>query len=176
MTTTTDTESSVEPEPEPAPAAKPRSWRRRALSRISIQSKLLVMLLLTSVLSAAIVGAIGFHSGRTSLEASAFDRLTEIRESQARAVEAKFTDLEDALVTITRGATPAEAVEAYTTAFNQLDSSTINPAQWQSIVDYYSNQFKKVEEAQTGQEVDVAALLPNSNAQKYLQAYYTAPF
>ncbi len=161
--------------PKPA-TANNRRRRRRFMSRVSIQSKLLVMLLLTSILSAAIVGAIGFHSGRTSLEASAFDRLTEIRESQARVVESKFTDLEDALVTFTRGATPAEAIEAYTAAFNQLDTSTINPAQWQSIVDYYSNQFHKAEEAQTGQDVDVNALLPNSNAQKYLQAYYTAPF
>ncbi|RDH79394.1 HAMP domain-containing protein [Mycolicibacterium moriokaense] len=151
------------------------------MSRVSIQSKLLVMLLLTSVLSAAVVGAIGFRSGRTSLEASAFDRLTEIRESQTRALESKFTDLEDALVTSTRGATPAEAVEAYTAGFNELNNpdakdATINPAQWQSIVNYYNNQFQTAEEAQTGQQVDVGALLPVSNAQKYLQAYYTAPF
>ncbi|MCW2552766.1 MAG: Adenylate cyclase, partial [Mycobacterium sp.] len=40
--------------------------RRRLMSRVSIQSKLLVMLLLTSILSAAIVGAIGYQSGRNS--------------------------------------------------------------------------------------------------------------
>ena len=54
MTTTTELESSVEQEPAP----KPRSLRLRVLSRISIQSKLLVMLLVTSILSAAVVGAI----------------------------------------------------------------------------------------------------------------------
>ena len=84
MTTTTEPESSVEPEP----ARKPRSLRRRVLSRISIQSKLLVMLLVTSILSAAVVGAIGYQSGRSSLRASVFDRLTEIRGSQSRQLEA----------------------------------------------------------------------------------------
>ncbi|MBP1822743.1 HAMP domain-containing protein [Mycobacterium sp. OAE908] len=176
MTTTTDTESSVEPEPEPAPAAKPRSWRRRALSRISIQSKLLVMLLLTSVVCAAVVGAIGFHSGRTSLRASAFDRLTEIRESQARQLEAKFNDLEDSLVIYTRGATTTEAIEGFTAAFDQLNSATVTPPQWQSVVDYYRNQFAKTEEAQTGNQVDINGLLPTSNAEKYLQANYTTRF
>ena len=172
MTTTTDAESSVEPEPAPAP--KPRSVRRRFLSRISIQSKLLLMLLITSILSAAVVGAIGFHSGRTSLRASVFDRLTEIQASQSRQLEAKFNDLEQSLVIYTRGATTTEAVEAFTAGFNQLNNATINPQQWQSVVDYYNNQFKKTEQQQTGETIDVDTLLPTSNAQKYLQAYYTA--
>src|SRR5262245_62307332 len=75
------------------PAPNPRNLRRRVLSRISIQSKLLVMLLVTSILSAAVVGAIGYQSGRSSLRASVFDRLTEIRGLQARQLEAKFSDL-----------------------------------------------------------------------------------
>ena len=172
MTTTIEPETSTQPEPAP----KPRSLRRRVLSRISIQSKLLVMLLLTSILSAAVVGAIGYQSGRSSLRASVFDRLTEIRGSQSRQLESKFTDLEDSLIIYTRGATTTQAIEAFTSAFDQLDNSTINPAQWQSVVDYYNTHFARVEDEQTGNQVDVNALLPTTNAQKYLQAYYTAPF
>ncbi|HTI78276.1 MAG TPA: adenylate/guanylate cyclase domain-containing protein [Mycobacterium sp.] len=174
MTTTTDTESSVEPEPAPTP--KPRSLRRRILSRVSIQSKLLTMLLITSILSAAVVGAIGFQSGRTSLRASVFDRLTEIRDLQSRQLEAKFKDLQDSLVVYTRGATTTEAVEAFTSAFDQLNNATVNPAQWQAVVDYYKNQFEKTEEAQTGNQIDINGLLPTSNPEKYLQANYTTRF
>jgi class 3 adenylate cyclase len=172
MTTTTEPESSVEQEPAP----KPRSLRRRALSRISIQSKLLVMLLVTSILSAAVVGAIGYQSGRSSLRASVFDRLTEIRAAQARQLESQFTDMKNSLVIYTRGSTAAEAVEAFTAGFDQLAGATINPNQQQSIVDYYKNQFERTEESQTGDQIDVNGLLPTSNAQKYLQAYYTTPF
>ena len=150
--------------------------RRHPLSRVSIQSKLLVMLLATSILSAAVVGAIGFHSGRTSLRASVFDRLTEIRASQSRQLEAKFTDLERTLISYTRGTTITDALAAYTTGFDQLDSAPTSPAQWQSIVDYYDNEFNRVEKNQTGEDVDVEALLPASNPARYLQAYYTAPF
>ncbi len=146
------------------------------MSRISIQSKLLVMLLVTSVLSAAVVGAIGYQSGRSSLRASVFDRLTEIRSSQSRQLEAKFADLQDSLIIYTRGATTTEAIQAFTDGFDQLNNAAINPAQWQSIVDYYSNNFERAEQEQTGNTVDVAAILPSTNAQKYLQAYYTAPF
>jgi class 3 adenylate cyclase len=172
MTTTTEPETSIQPEPAP----KPRSLRRRVLSRISIQSKLLVMLLVTSILSAAVVGFIGYQSGRSSLRASVFDRLTEVRASQSRQLEAQFAELKNSLIIYTRGSTTTEAIEAFTPAFDQLDNTTITPAQWQSIVDYYNNQFEKAEENQTGDHLDVDALLPTSNAQKYLQAYYTAPF
>jgi class 3 adenylate cyclase len=172
MTTFSEPETSAQPEPTP----KPRSLRRRVLSRISIQSKLLVMLLVTSILSAAVVGAIGYQSGRSSLRASVFDRLTEIRASQSRQLEAQFAELKNSLVIYTRGSTATSAVAAFTAGFDELDNATISPEQWQSIVDYYNNQFEKSEQAQTGDRLDVDALLPTSNAQKYLQAYYTAPF
>ena len=172
MTTTTEPEASTPTERAP----KPRSLRRRVLSRISIQSKLLVMLLVTSILSAAVVGAIGYQSGWSSLRASVFDRLTEIRAAQARQLESQFTDMKNSLVIYTRGSTAAEAVEAFTSGFDQLAGATINPNQRRSIVDYYKKQFEKTEEAQTGDQIDVNGLLPTSNAQKYLQAYYTTPF
>ena len=172
MVTTTEPETTVAPEPAP----KHMTLRRRVMSRISIQSKLLVMLLVTSILSAAVVGFIGYQSGRSSLRASVFDRLTEVRASQSRQLEAKFADLEDSLITYTRGATTTEAIQAFTPAFDQLNDATINPAQSLSMLDYYNNSFRTAEQAQTGNNLDVDALLPTSNAQKYLQAYYTAPF
>ena len=172
MTTTTEPETSSEPKPAP----KPRSLRRRALSRISIQSKLLVMLLVTSILSAAVVGLIGYQSGQSSLRASVFDRLTEIRQSQTRQLQAQLSDLQNSLTIYSRGSTATEAIEAYTVAFDQLNIATINPAQQQAIDKYYNDVFAKQEDSQTGNEIDVDALLPTSNAQKYLQAYYTSPF
>ena len=138
MTTTSEPETSIQPEPAP----KPRSLRRRVLSRISIQSKLLVMLLVTSILSAAVVGVIGYQSGRSSLRASVFDRLTEIRGSQSRQLEAQFSDLMDSLVVYTRGSTATEAIEAFTPAFDQLNNATISPPQRQSIVDYYNESIR----------------------------------
>lgn len=171
MTTTTESETSTLPEPAP----KPRSLRRRVLSRISIQSKLLVMLLVTSILSAAVVGAIGYQSGRSSLRASVFDQLTEIRAAQTRQLESQFSDLKNSLVIYARGSTAIDALGAFTAGFDQIAGATINPSQQQAIVDYYNNQFSNSEQ-QTGNELDIEGLLPTSNAQKYLQAYYTAPF
>ncbi|AEV75346.1 family 3 adenylate cyclase [Mycolicibacterium rhodesiae NBB3] len=145
------------------------------MSRMSIQSKLLMMLLVTSVLSAAVVGAIGYQSGRSSLRESVFDRLTEIRQSQSRQLREGIGDLKNSLVIYSRGATSIEAIGAFTAGFDQLNAATINPAQQQSLVDYYTQQFAP-QKAAIGEEVDVDAVLPRTNASRYLQAYYTAPF
>jgi len=172
MTTTDEQEISSPPEPAP----KPRTLRRRVLSRVSIQSKLLIMLLVTSILSAAVVGAIGYQSGRSSLRASVFDALTEIRQSQTRQLQSQVADLQNSLVVFTRGSTATEAIEAFTAGFDQLNNATITPAQQQAIVDYYRKEFAPAEDEQTGNRVDIDALLPTTNAQKYLQANYTTPF
>ncbi|MGV0717628.1 adenylate/guanylate cyclase domain-containing protein [Mycolicibacterium sp. XJ662] len=155
---------------------RPRRLRRRLFSRISIQSKLLLMLLVTSILSVAVVGAIGYESGRSSLRASVFDRLTEVRAAQTRLLSSVFSDLRGSLIVYTRGETAVAAVEAFTAGFDELSDATIAPPQWQSIVDYYTEQFGNLEQDEAGSKVDVDALLPTSNAQKYLQAHYTAPF
>ncbi|MCU1694744.1 MAG: family 3 adenylate cyclase [Mycobacterium sp.] len=154
----------------------PRRSRRRLLSRVSIQSKLLVMLLVTSILSAAVVGFIGYQSGQNSLRASVFDRLTEIRQAQSRQLQTGISDLKNSLVVYSRGSTATLALEAFTTGFDQLGAAPTDPAQQQSLVDYYAKRFAKDEKAQTGAQVDVGALMPTSNAQRYLQTYYTVPF
>ena len=154
----------------------PRRWRGRRLSRISIQSKLLVMLLLTSVLSAAVVGIIGYRSGQSSLRAAAFDRLVEIRETSIRMTETQSQELTDSLVIYTRGSTAVNAMRDFKRGFAELNDETITPAQQRAIVDYYTGEFKPRVDAITGQDLDVANVLPESNAQRYLQAHYTAPF
>ena len=183
---TTPTEDAVEAPPDGArPGERTRPTgrfrgRRRLLSWVSIQSKLLLMLLLTSVLSAAIVAAIGYQSGRASLRAAAFDRLTEIREAQTRFAYGSFKDLQNSLVVYTRGSTTINAMREFTRGFNELNDDpakyTVTPQQQQQIEKYYRTQFAPQVEKESGLDLDLQGLLPQSNAQRYLQAIYTAPF
>jgi hypothetical protein len=62
----------------------PRIGRARRRIRFGIQSKLLVMLLATSILSAVVVGFVGYTSGKNSLQNAAFNQLTQVRESRSR--------------------------------------------------------------------------------------------
>ncbi len=165
----------------PAQNSKPgksKKGKRRLhrLLRMGIQSKLLVTLLLCSILSVATVGIIGFLSGRSALLDLASERLIELRESQKRQVEAKFAEMTDSLIVYSSGFSATMAAQAFTAAFDQLGNATISPPQQQALVNYYDNQLIKPIKRITGSEIDANAVLPTTNAQKYLQAYYTAPF
>ena len=150
-----------------------RTLRRGFLSRISIQSKLILMLVLCTILAAAIVGGIAYRTGRDSLRVAAFNRLIEIRESQTRAMTSQFGDLKNALVTYTHGFTTQNAVRDFSAAFDQLSNATITPDMTTAIDSFYDF-FTKETEKDSGVRLDTGALLPTSNAERYLQAYYTS--
>ena len=72
-----------------------RFQRRQLLSRVSIQSKLVVMLVLCTIVAATVVGVIGFRAGRASLRDSVLNRLTELRQSQSRELKDQLSDLKN---------------------------------------------------------------------------------
>ena len=98
MTSDDPADSVAGAESRPDRNRKKRARRRRPHFRASIQSKLMVLLLLSSIVSVAAIAAIVYQNGRTSLRAAAYERLTQLRESQKRAVETLFSDLTNSLV------------------------------------------------------------------------------
>ena len=178
MTSSELTES--EPEVETAPAQESTTQSQKSkrrlprLLRVGIQSKLLVTLLVCSIMSVAVVGLIGALSGRSALREVESERLIELRESQKRQVEALFKEVTNSLIIYSGGFSIVEATTSLTAGFAQLANATITPAQQQAIVNYYNNEMLKPIKQATGDVLDLNAVLPSSNAQKYLQAYYTA--
>ncbi|EUA36611.1 adenylate and Guanylate cyclase catalytic domain protein [Mycobacterium avium subsp. avium 2285 (R)] len=176
MTTSelTDAESDIAPAPAPQPAKRTRRTPLRSRFRFGIQSKILITMLLSSILGVAVIGLIGAVSGRNALRQVESERLIELREGQKRAVQALFREVTNSLIVWSGGFTINEATAALTTGFAQLANATITPAQQQQLVNYYDNQMLKPIKHATGDSIDINAVLPNSNAQKYVQAYYTA--
>jgi class 3 adenylate cyclase len=154
---------------------KTQKFRRRRFFRVGIQSKLLLMLLVSSILSVAVIGLIGAISGRNALRQVESERLIELRESQRRQMEALFREVTNSLIVYSGGFSVNEATTALTAGFNELANATITPAQQQALVNYYTNEMIGPIKKTTGDGINLNAVLPSSNSQKYLQAYYTAP-
>jgi class 3 adenylate cyclase len=176
----TDAESTTESAPaqeamthEGAPP-KSQRFRRRRFFRVGIQSKLLMTLLACSIFSVAVVGLIAATSGRNALREVEAERLIELRESQKRQLDALFKQMTNSLIVYSGGFSILQAVDAFTAGFNQLGNATISPTQQQALVNYYDNQMIKPINRITGETIDINAVMPTSNAQKYIQANYTA--
>ncbi|OBA62292.1 cyclase [Mycobacterium sp. 1100029.7] len=153
---------------------KPKPRRRRVL-RVGIQSKLLMTLLICSIFSVAVVGLIGALTGRSALRQVEADRLTELRESQKRQMVALFKEVTNSLIVYSGGYSIVDAERSFTAGFGQLANAQISPAQEQALANYYTTDMVKPIHRITGETIDLNAVLPSSNAQRYLQAYYTAP-
>jgi class 3 adenylate cyclase len=148
---------------------------RRALPRFSIQSKIMVMLLVSSLASLAVICVVEYISGRRALLPAASERMIELREGQKRAMEMLFADLTNSLVVYSSGSTAIEAVQAFTAGFDQLVDAPTDPGQQQSLVTFYKDKLIKPIQQATGDKLSIDAVLPDSNAQKYLQVHYTVP-
>lgn len=162
---------SVSPD-EQNPARKKRR-RPRALSWISIQSKVMLMLLVSSLASLGVIGAVEFVAARNALLPAASERMTQLREAQKRAIETLFSDLSDSLVVYSRGSTSFEAVQAFTAGFDELANAPVDPGQQRALVDFYNERLIKPLERDTGNKLALDAVLPSNNSQRYLQAHYT---
>jgi len=133
----------------------------------------MVMLLVSSLASLAVICVVEYISGRRALLPAASERMIELREGQKRAMEMLFADLTNSLVVYSSGATAIEAVQAFTAAFDQLAEAPIDPVQQQSLVTFYKDKLIKPIQQATGDKLSIDAVLPDSNAQKYLQIHYT---
>ncbi|GAB1812786.1 adenylate/guanylate cyclase domain-containing protein [Mycobacterium sp. MUNTM1] len=160
------------PPDEQNPARK--IWRRpRALSWVSIQSKVMLMLLVSSLASLGVIGTVEYVAARNALLPAASERMTQLREAQKRAIETLFSDLSDSLVVYSRGSTALDAVQAFTTGFDQLANAPVDPGQQRALVDFYNERLIKPLERDTGSKLALDAVLPSNNSQRYLQAHYT---
>jgi class 3 adenylate cyclase len=133
----------------------------------------MVVLLVSTLASLAVICVVEFFSGRRALLPAASERMIELREGQRRAMEMLFADLTNSLIVYSKGSTAIEAVQAFTAGFDQLADAPIDPGQQQSLVNFYKDKLIKPIQQATGDELSLDAVLPDSNAQKYLQVHYT---
>ncbi|MDQ0727408.1 adenylate/guanylate cyclase domain-containing protein [Microbacterium sp. W4I20] len=146
---------------------------RRFRGGLSIQSKLLIMLLVVSLISSLVVGAIGFINGRQSLHDAAVDQLITIRSMRA-------TEITEAIADVTRDASlNSRNLSAQTlsnelnAAFDELQEQEISDEQASQLEAYYADTFVPELEARAGEEYGTEAFIPQSNAGRYLQLQYT---
>jgi class 3 adenylate cyclase len=145
------------------------------LRSLGFQSKLLAMLLTVSVLSALIVGAIGYSWGTSSLREAEFSRLVQLRESRAREITNYYKAIVDSATVLTHSPATTEAAKEFAAAFADLQKAPLPPGAREAVDRYYSGVFDQNLEKYSGERADAGLFRPTSNAQTYLQNLYTVP-
>lgn len=147
--------------------------RPRLRGGLSIQSKLLIMLLSVSLVSSIVVGAVGFIDGRQSLHDAAVDQLITIRSMRATEITEAIDDAKRAASQDSRNLSAQTISTRLNEAFEELQQQELTPDQLARLEAYYADTFVPELEARSGTDYGDTAFIPESNAGRYLQLQYT---
>lgn len=144
------------------------------LNRLSIKSKLQVMMLAASLGSILVVGYLSWSKAQSTLTERIFNQLTSVRASKAYQIESYFQTLQHHIETLSEDRMVVSAMIEFNQEFAQLNRVSI-PVDWESkIAAYYNSEFiPKLAENIIGNPV-FETYRPRSNAARYLQYHYIA--
>lgn len=142
------------------------------LTRLSVKSKVVLMLVTVSLLSALVVGLLGWRSSRLALSQTIFTNMTAVRRSKAAQMEAYFRNTRYAVEVLSENDMVVEAMVRFDRAFRQLENSAI-PEEWNAALEaYYTSQFFPKLFANLPGQADYNLYRPQNQAGVYLQYQY----
>ena len=144
------------------------------INRLSIKSKLQIMLLVASLGSILVVGYLSWSKAREILTERIFDQLTSVRASKAYQVESYFQTLRHHIETLCEDRMVVSAMVEFNQAFAQLNQASI-PGDWERDIEgYYTNEFlPRLTKNIIGTPV-YETYRPTKVASRYLQYHYIA--
>ena len=141
------------------------------LKFMSIRSKLLILMLLVGLISAAVVGSLSYKNAKTSLTQTIYDQLTATRETKKRQTENYFKDQLTAFEVLSNQGQVADALEQFNRAFH-TDVPALSSDSNAKLKEFYITDFlAKLAQNSSGEPV-LDTYYPTSPAALYLQAQF----
>lgn len=151
------------------------------LNRMSIQSKLMLMLLSVSILSILVIAILAYRNGSNALTTAVLNQLTAARASKARQIESYLADRHSQALILSRDLVTINTMKALKAGFYYLEErSTATgedalPDFSAEVTTYYREQVLPEMTAYGLDAATITILVPGSAAGRYLQHYYTTP-
>ena len=146
---------------------------RRLRPGLSIQSKLLIMLLAVSLVSSVIVGAVGFINGRQSLHDAAVDQLITIRSMRAAEVTDAIEAVKKDASLQSRNLSAQTLSTTVNAGYEELEQREVSADERAQLESYYFDTFIPALEGRAGEQYGDSAFIPESNAGQFLQTRFT---
>jgi class 3 adenylate cyclase len=144
------------------------------LSRFSIQSKMIVLLLTVSLASIGVIASIGYSSAKAALVRSAENQLQGIRVSKTTTLREMLDSLREQVISMSDSRAAIEGMRAFRQAFRELSSRSVSPAEQEKLTDFYQSKFLPLLAAQIEGGPVIDQYLPASSTERYLQYHYLA--
>ena len=142
--------------------------------KLGVQSKVLAMVLLASLLSLLLTGLVSYSIGSKVLTTAVSNQLVALRNSRVDALKDYFGFLRNHVLTMSEGFLVIDGLKEFRAAYPKLQNTTLSAEQQKKLVAYYTDVFIPKLKKNVDGEPALATYLPNTPADRYLSYHYTA--
>jgi len=142
--------------------------------RLGVQSKVLAMVLLASLLSLLLTGLVSYNIGSNVLTTAVSNQLVALRDSRAEALKDYFGFLSNHVLTMSEGFLVIDGLKDFRAAYPKLQNTTLSAEQQKKLVAYYTDVFIPKLRKNVDGDPALATYLPSTPADRYLTYHYTA--
>ncbi len=143
------------------------------LGKLSIQSKLMLMLLGVCISSIIAIAYVGYSNGRQALNNSIQNQLIGVRETKAYQIERYFRQVRAEIQTFSQGEVN-NYTKLLTKAYQELEDQKIQLNWHEKLKNYYEQEFLPRLAKNTEGRPLLYSYLPQNSAARYLQYHYIA--
>ena len=144
------------------------------LNRLTIQSKMILLLLAVSLGSIAVMAWLGYASAREALMQSARDRLQGVRVAKTTTLKTMLESLRDQVVSISDSKAVIEGMRAFRAAHRELGTAALGPQENAKLDAFYRDYFIPELDKNVEGTPAIEQYLPGRPSERYLQYHYTA--
>ena len=142
--------------------------------QLGVQSKVLAMVLLASLLSLLLTGLVSFSIGSNVVATAVSNPLVALRNSRVDALNEYFGFLRNHVLTMSEGFLVIDAIKDFRAAYPKLQNTTLSAEQQKKLVAYYTDIFIPKLRKNVEGEPALATYLPSTPTDRYLTYHYTA--
>ena len=142
--------------------------------QLGVQSKVLAMVLLASLLSLLLTGLVSYSIGSHVLTNAVTNQLVALRNSRVESIKDYFGFLSNHVLTMGEGFLVIDSLKDFRAAYPKLQNTTLSAEQQKKLVAYYTDIFIPRLKKNVDGEPALATYLPNTPADRYITYHYTA--
>jgi class 3 adenylate cyclase len=142
--------------------------------KLGVQSKVLAMVLLASLLSLLLTGLVSYSIGSHVLTTAVTNQLVGLRNSRVEAIRDYFGFLTNHVLTMGEGFLVIDGLKDFRSAYTKLDSTVLSPEQQKKMLAYYNDVFMPKLRKNIDGDPALATYLPQTPADRFFSYYYTA--
>jgi class 3 adenylate cyclase len=148
---------------------------RRVFRNLSVATRLSLVVLVVALVSLVITSGVGLSRGTDIADELLRDRTTALGAARAEQVQRHVASIQRIAATQAISPSTAEAIDAFATAYRELQDQGPSNADEEAVDSYYADTVAPELSAVRDRPVGAASLVPEAAAAVYLQARYVLP-